>query len=71
MLFVFKVNILYEVIFSLVPQVSEYSGMHVQPHKAIVGANAFAYGSGIHQVMVLHACVFVSMCKHLGKMRAL
>ncbi|KAM0951073.1 putative 2-isopropylmalate synthase [Dioscorea sansibarensis] len=29
--------------------VSEYSGMHVQPHKAIVGANAFAYGSGIHQ----------------------
>ncbi|KAM5577473.1 hypothetical protein ABKV19_008026 [Rosa sericea] len=29
--------------------VSEYTGMHVQPHKAIVGANAFAHESGIHQ----------------------
>lgn len=29
--------------------VSEYSGMIVQPHKAIVGANAFAHESGIHQ----------------------
>ncbi|XBI08415.1 hypothetical protein VPH35_136151 [Triticum aestivum] len=29
--------------------VQEYSGLHVQPHKAIVGANAFAYESGIHQ----------------------
>jgi len=30
--------------------VSDYSGMIVQPHKAIVGANAFAHESGIHQV---------------------
>jgi 2-isopropylmalate synthase len=29
--------------------VMEYSGMMVQPHKAIVGANAFAHASGIHQ----------------------
>eukprot|EP00262_Sarcandra_glabra_P004186 TRINITY_DN1516_c0_g1_i3.p1 TRINITY_DN1516_c0_g1~~TRINITY_DN1516_c0_g1_i3.p1 ORF type:complete len:601 (+),score=90.24 TRINITY_DN1516_c0_g1_i3:115-1917(+) len=29
--------------------VSEYTGLHVQPHKAIVGANAFAHESGIHQ----------------------
>lgn len=29
--------------------VMEYSGMPVQPHKAIVGANAFAHASGIHQ----------------------
>ncbi|PNW81754.1 hypothetical protein CHLRE_06g258733v5 [Chlamydomonas reinhardtii] len=29
--------------------VSDYSGMVVQPHKAIVGANAFAHESGIHQ----------------------
>jgi len=29
--------------------VSDYSGMMVQPHKAIVGANAFAHESGIHQ----------------------
>lgn len=29
--------------------VSDYSGMAVQPHKAIVGANAFSHESGIHQ----------------------
>ena len=29
--------------------VSEYSGMKCQPHKAIVGANAFQHESGIHQ----------------------
>ncbi|XP_075479489.1 2-isopropylmalate synthase A-like [Primulina tabacum] len=29
--------------------VDEYSGLRVQPHKAIVGANAFAHESGIHQ----------------------
>ncbi|XVE81134.1 hypothetical protein DITRI_Ditri15bG0038300 [Diplodiscus trichospermus] len=29
--------------------VEEYTGLHVQPHKAIVGANAFTHESGIHQ----------------------
>jgi 2-isopropylmalate synthase len=29
--------------------VAEYTGMAMQPHKAIVGANAFAHESGIHQ----------------------
>uniref|UniRef100_A0A103Y0I5 2-isopropylmalate synthase n=1 Tax=Cynara cardunculus var. scolymus TaxID=59895 RepID=A0A103Y0I5_CYNCS len=29
--------------------VEEYTGMKVQPHKAIVGANAFSHESGIHQ----------------------
>ncbi|XP_023643860.1 2-isopropylmalate synthase 2, chloroplastic isoform X1 [Capsella rubella] len=29
--------------------VEEYTGMQTQPHKAIVGANAFAHESGIHQ----------------------
>ena len=29
--------------------VKEYTGMAVQPHKAIVGANAFQHESGIHQ----------------------
>lgn len=29
--------------------VEEYTGLHMQPHKAIVGANAFAHESGIHQ----------------------
>ncbi|KAM0859749.1 hypothetical protein ACQ4PT_046983 [Festuca glaucescens] len=32
--------------------VQEHSGLHVQPHKAIVGANAFAHESGIHQRFV-------------------
>jgi 2-isopropylmalate synthase len=30
--------------------VSTYSGMMVQPHRSIVGANAFAHESGMHQV---------------------
>ncbi|KAF3669982.1 2-isopropylmalate synthase A [Capsicum annuum] len=30
-------------------EVEEYTGLQVQPHKAIVGANAFAHESGIHQ----------------------
>ncbi|XP_029124828.1 probable 2-isopropylmalate synthase isoform X3 [Cajanus cajan] len=29
--------------------VEECSGMHLQPHKALVGANAFVHASGIHQ----------------------
>ncbi|CAL0332993.1 unnamed protein product [Lupinus luteus] len=29
--------------------VEEYSGLHLQPHKALVGANAFVHESGIHQ----------------------
>ncbi|ONK72449.1 uncharacterized protein A4U43_C04F19550 [Asparagus officinalis] len=33
--------------------VMEYTGLHVQPHKAIVGANAFSHESGIHQDGVL------------------
>ncbi|KAG6406079.1 hypothetical protein SASPL_133676 [Salvia splendens] len=31
-------------------EVEEYSGLRIQPHKAIVGANAFAHQSGIHQL---------------------
>jgi 2-isopropylmalate synthase len=33
--------------------VSDLTGIHVQPNKAIVGANAFAHSSGIHQDGVL------------------
>lgn len=35
--------------------VSDYSGMAIQPHKAIVGANAFQHESGIHQDGMLKA----------------
>lgn len=33
--------------------VSNYTGIHVQPNKAIVGSNAFAHEAGIHQDGVL------------------
>ena len=36
-------------LFSTSQMVSESMGMNVQPNKAIVGANAFAHSSGIHQ----------------------
>jgi hypothetical protein len=47
--------------------VSDCSGMMVQPHKAIVGANAFSHESGIHQVckcvyVSVSVCVCASMC---------
>ncbi|KAK6781839.1 hypothetical protein RDI58_019635 [Solanum bulbocastanum] len=34
-------------------EVEEYSGLKLQPHKAIVGANAFTHESGIHQDGIL------------------
>ena len=40
-------------IYSLSRLVSELTGIPVQPNKAIVGANAFAHSSGIHQDGVL------------------
>ncbi|KAL5140409.1 2-isopropylmalate synthase 2, chloroplastic [Glycine soja] len=36
-------------IFLTSKMVEEYTGLQVQPHKALVGANAFAHESGIHQ----------------------
>jgi 2-isopropylmalate synthase len=42
--------------------VSDFTGMMVQPHKAIVGANAFAHESGIHQDgMLKHANTYEIM----------
>ena len=38
-----------ELLFSTSKMVSQEMGMYVQPNKAIVGANAFAHSSGIHQ----------------------
>ena len=42
-------NINTKLIYSTSRLVSERMGMPVQPNKAIVGANAFAHSSGIHQ----------------------
>ncbi|XP_028800385.1 2-isopropylmalate synthase 2, chloroplastic-like [Neltuma alba] len=36
-------------IFTTSKMVEEYTGLHVQPNKALVGANAFSHESGIHQ----------------------
>ncbi len=44
-----KVEIDTRKIVPLSQMVSKYTGMVVQPNKAIVGANAFAHESGIHQ----------------------
>jgi 2-isopropylmalate synthase len=42
--------------------VSNYTGMMVQPNKAIVGANAFAHEAGIHQDgMLKHASTYEIM----------
>ncbi|KAG5530919.1 hypothetical protein RHGRI_025760 [Rhododendron griersonianum] len=41
--------------------VEEFSGLHVQPHKAIVGENAFAHESGIHQVGYSMECLNIKI----------
>jgi 2-isopropylmalate synthase len=40
--------------------VSQTTGFVVQPNKAVVGANAFAHASGIHQDGVLKANIIDS-----------
>jgi len=42
-------NIRTQLLYDTSQLVSESMGMYVQPNKAIVGANAFAHSSGIHQ----------------------
>ncbi len=49
----YKTNIVTEQIYRTSRMVSTLSGMPVQPNKAIVGMNAFAHESGIHQDGVL------------------
>lgn len=49
----FKTNIVTEQIYRTSTMVNRLTGVHVQPNKAIVGANAFAHESGIHQHGVL------------------
>ncbi len=46
-------NIITQEIYRTSEMVSRYTGMVVQPNKAIVGANAFAHEAGIHQDGVL------------------
>lgn len=48
-----KTNIITENIMSTSKMVCQYTGIPVQPNKAIVGKNAFSHESGIHQDGVL------------------
>jgi 2-isopropylmalate synthase len=48
-LFPFETGVVTEEIYRTSRLVSRLTGMQVQPNKAIVGANAFAHESGIHQ----------------------
>ncbi|MDD2481012.1 MAG: 2-isopropylmalate synthase, partial [Lutispora sp.] len=50
----FETNIVTEQIVRTSNLVSRATGIHIQPNKAIVGANAFAHESGIHQHGVLN-----------------
>ena len=45
----FQTNIETEQIYRTSSLISSLTGVHIQPNKAIVGANAFAHESGIHQ----------------------
>ncbi|XP_072065488.1 probable 2-isopropylmalate synthase isoform X5 [Arachis hypogaea] len=42
-------------------EVEKYTGMYLQPHKALVGANAFVHESGIHQVLFLPLILLVTL----------
>jgi len=48
-----EINVNYNEIYRTSRLVSELTGMHIQSNKAIVGKNAFAHESGIHQDGVL------------------
>jgi 2-isopropylmalate synthase len=55
-------NINTKALFEISQRVSDYTGMDVQANKAIVGKNAFAHESGIHQHGVLkHASTYEIM----------
>ncbi len=44
-----ETNIQTEMLYGISQLVSDSMGIYTQPNKAIVGANAFAHSSGIHQ----------------------
>jgi 2-isopropylmalate synthase len=45
----YETNIVTEQIYRSSTLISSVTGVHIQPNKAVVGANAFAHESGIHQ----------------------
>jgi 2-isopropylmalate synthase len=67
----FKCDVKSEYIIRASKLVTQVTGLHVQANKAIVGANAFAHESGIHQDGVLkHAATYEIMTpESVGLMR--
>jgi 2-isopropylmalate synthase len=61
-----------EQIFHLSKTISSFTGMHVQPNKAIVGDNAFAHEAGIHQDGVIkHQMTYEIMTpQSIGRQRS-
>jgi 2-isopropylmalate synthase len=45
----YETSVVAELLFPVSQLLSEVTGVYVQPHKAIVGRNAFAHEAGIHQ----------------------
>ena len=45
----YETSVVAEMLFPVSQLLSEITGVYVQPHKAIVGRNAFAHEAGIHQ----------------------
>jgi 2-isopropylmalate synthase len=45
----YQTSVVAELLFPVSQLLSEITGVYVQPHKAIVGRNAFAHEAGIHQ----------------------
>jgi 2-isopropylmalate synthase len=45
----YETSVVAELLFPVSQLLSEITGVYVQPHKAIVGRNAFAHEAGIHQ----------------------
>lgn len=68
----FETNIKSEYIYQLSKTLINFTGIHVQPNKAIVGENAFAHEAGIHQDgMIKHHTTYEIMRpESIGRQRS-
>ena len=68
----FETNVKAEYIYQLSKTLINFTGIHVQPNKAIVGENAFAHEAGIHQDgMIKHHTTYEIMRpESIGRQRS-
>jgi len=68
----FETNVKSEYIYQLSKTLINFTGIHVQPNKAIVGENAFAHEAGIHQDgMIKHHTTYEIMRpESIGRQRS-